>query len=106
MSEPVSRPIRTVTVEFLRKGPPHNQLLSPLTEYLGICGEAGAGSVSIPYEQATFDAILDELRYVDFDEEDQAPRQRALRTLGRDTGEILGSVPGFAGSLANHDFSE
>ena len=28
--------IRTVTVEFLRKGPAHNQLLSPLTDYIGL----------------------------------------------------------------------
>ena len=27
--------IRTVTVELLRAGPRHNQLLSPLTQYLG-----------------------------------------------------------------------
>jgi hypothetical protein len=103
MSRPDDPPIRTVTVEFLRKGPPHNQLLSPLTEYLGICGDSGAGTVRIPYEQAAFNAVLEDLRYVDFDEQDQAPRQRALRTLGRSVGEMLGSVPGFAGSLAEPD---
>ena len=42
-------PIRSVAVELIRKGPPHNRLLSPLTEYLGICGGTGAGSVSVPY---------------------------------------------------------
>lgn len=102
MADEVRR-IRTVTVEFLRKGPPHNQLLSPLTEYLGVCGDAGAGPVSVPYEQAVFNALLDEMRYVDFDEQRQAPRQRALRTLGRDIGEVLGAVPGFTGSLVEHD---
>lgn len=95
-----SPPIRTVTVEFVRKGPPHNQLLSPLTEYLGICGGSGAGSVSVPYEQAVFNVMLDDLRYVDSDEQDQAPRRRAVRRLGRDIGEMLGAVPGFTGSLA------
>src|SRR5215831_5904371 len=30
--------IRTVTVELLRAGPRHNQLVSPLTQYLGVCG--------------------------------------------------------------------
>lgn len=106
MSDSSTKSTRTVTVEFLRKGPPHNQLLSPLTEYLGICGDAGAGSVSVPYEQAAFNAILDDLRYVDLDEQDQAPRQRALRTLGRDIGEMLGSVPGFTGSLVEHGCSD
>ena len=75
MSELRTRPIHTVTVELLRKGPPHNQLLSPLTEYLGICGDAGAGPVSIPYEQAAFNAVLEDLRYVDAEEEDQGPRR-------------------------------
>ncbi len=97
----MSQSIRTVTVEILRKGPPHNQLLSPLTEYLGICGESGAGSVSIPYEQVAFNAQLAELRYPDDEEQDQAPRQRALRTLGRDLGEVLGQIPGLAGALTN-----
>ena len=106
MTDPGNQSIRTVTIEFLRKGPPHNQLLSPLTEYLGICGDAGAGAVSIPYEQAAFNALLDELRYVDFEEQDQAPRQRALRTLGRNIGEVLESVPGFTGSLVEHDCGE
>jgi len=106
MSELDHQPVRTITVELLRKGPPHNQLLSPLTEYLGICGDAGAGSVSIPYEQAAYNAVLDELRYVDFDEQDQAPRQRALRTLGRDIGEILGAVPGFSGLFSENGYRE
>src|SRR5262249_10460227 len=42
--------IRTVTVELLRAGPRHNQLVSPLTQYLGVCGNAAAGRVSLPYE--------------------------------------------------------
>lgn len=42
-------PIRAVTIELLRAGPPHNQLLSPLTQYLGICGDSQAGMISVPY---------------------------------------------------------
>ena len=55
--------IRTVTAEFLRSGPPHNQLLSPLTQYLAVCGDAGAGVVTVPYEHAAFERQLKELRY-------------------------------------------
>src|SRR5688572_33344192 len=29
--------IRRVSVEFLRPGPAHNQLLSPITQYLAVC---------------------------------------------------------------------
>jgi hypothetical protein len=42
--------IRTVTVELFRAAPRHNQLLSPLTQYLGVCGDAPAGRVTLPYE--------------------------------------------------------
>jgi hypothetical protein len=49
--------VRLVNVEFLRPGPPQNQLLSPLTQYLALCGDAGAGVV-IPYEHATFERKL------------------------------------------------
>src|SRR5215831_9843582 len=42
--------IRTVTVELLRAGPRHNQMVSPLTQYLGVCGNFAAGRVSLPYE--------------------------------------------------------
>lgn len=102
----MSNEIRTVTVEMLRKGPPHNQLLSPLTEYLGICGESEAASVTVPYEQAEFASLLAELRYVDTDEQDQAPRQKTLRTLGQKLGEMLGAIPGLAGSLTEQSSGE
>ena len=50
--------IKLVHVEFLRAGPPHNQLLSPLTEYLAISGDSGAGVVSVPYEHSAFERRL------------------------------------------------
>jgi hypothetical protein len=56
-------PIRTVTVELLRSGPSHNQLLSPLTNYLGICGDSVAGIVNLPYEHATFLRRMKAMRY-------------------------------------------
>ena len=69
MSEDVQ--IRLVNVEFLRPGPPHNQLLSPVTQYLAVCGDAGAGVVTVPYEQARFDRLLKALRYETGDPEDR-----------------------------------
>lgn len=88
--------IRTVTVEFLRAGPPHNQLLSPLTQYLAVCGDAGAGVVNVPYEQAAFERRLKELRY---ESGDPADRLAMLHDMGVDMGKILGSVPGLPGAL-------
>src|SRR5204862_3765562 len=89
--------IRTVTVEFLRAGPPHNQLLSPLTQYLAVCGDAGAGVVTVPYEHAAFERKLKELRYETGDPDD---RLAMLHDIGVDMGRILGAVPGLPGSLA------
>lgn len=88
--------IRLVHVEFLRPGPPHNQLLSPLTQYLAISGDAGAGVVTLPYEHAEFERRLKELRYETGDPSD---RQDVLHTIGVEMGKILGAVPGVAGAL-------
>src|SRR5215470_1145200 len=89
--------IKLVHVEFLRAGPPYNQLLSPLTQYLAISGDSGAGVVSVPYEHSAFERRLRELRY-----ETGAPtdRQAMLHATGVEMGRILGSVPGLPGALA------
>lgn len=92
--------IRTIEVEFLRPGPPHNQLLSPLTQYLAVCGEAGAGTVTIPFEQAAFNRRLSNLRYEMDDEAEGSARVEALRMTGNDLGRVLDAVPGLLGSLA------
>ena len=57
--------IRKVTVELLRSGASHNQLLSPLTLYLGICDEAEAGIVTLPFEHHTFLRRMSAMRYDD-----------------------------------------
>ncbi len=88
--------IRLVHVEFLRPGPPHNQLLSPLTQYLAIAGDTGAGVVTVPYEQGEFWRRLKQLRYEAGDAED---RMAMLHATGVEMGKILGSVPGLPGAL-------
>jgi hypothetical protein len=88
--------IRTVTVELLRAGPAHNQLLSPLMQYLGICGNHGAGIVTQPYEHATFLRRMKAMRY---DSGDNKERLAVLRDIGMDMANILGAVPGLPGAL-------
>ena len=88
--------IRRVTVEFLRPGPSHNQLLSPYTQYLAVCNDAGAAVVTVPYEQRVFERRLKELRY---ETGDQADRIEMLHEIGRDMGRILEAVPGFTGAV-------
>lgn len=88
--------IRQVTVEFLRPGPAHNQLLSPLTRYLVICGNSMADTVTVPYEHDRFEWRLKDLRYESGDPED---RLGLLHEIGTEMGKILGSVPGLPGAL-------
>lgn len=88
--------IRTVTTELLRNGPPHNQLLSPLTPYLGICGDSEAGMVMQPYEHAAFLRIMRSLRYDSAEERDRLP---ILREIGIALAKMLGCIPTLPGAL-------
>lgn len=92
--------IRTVTVELLRAGPAHNQLLSPLTQYLGICGDSVAGIVTLPYEHGTFLRRMDKMRYVEAgDPSDQKERLAVLRDIGMDMAKIMDAIPTLPGAL-------
>jgi hypothetical protein len=91
--------IRVVTVELLRVGPRHNQLLSPLTPYLGVCGNAAVDTVKLPYEQRDFDERLQELRYEVVAEDDPARLARALDKTGREMACILRQVQALSGAL-------
>ncbi len=94
-----SKKIRTIEAELLRPGPRHNQLLSPLTRYLGVCGDQAAGIVSVPYEHAGFLNLLDTLRYTVTDEENQGRRKQVLEQVGRELAAVLDQVPGLTGAL-------
>ncbi|MEO6662771.1 MAG: hypothetical protein ABIN96_06220, partial [Rubrivivax sp.] len=89
--------IRNVTVELLRSGPSHNQLLSPLTLYLGICDEAEAGIVTLPFEHATFLRRIGVMRYEEGKAADKLPE---LRAMGIEMAKVLGAIPRLPGSLS------
>lgn len=91
--------IHTVSLEFLRHGPAHNQLLSPLTQYLGLCGNYGASTVRVPYEHQEFLSYLKSLRYSIDEGDDVGRRQSDLNKTAEDMAEILASVPGLISSL-------
>ena len=91
--------IRTLTVELLRAGKRHNQLLSPLTQYLGVCGNAAAGTVALPYEHRDFESRLQEMSYKVTAEDDPGRGQRLLEAMGHEIAEILSAVKGVAGAL-------
>lgn len=107
--------ITTVTLELLRLGPPHNQLLSPLTRYLGVCGNHRAEEVSVPWEHRDFTAQLDTLRYTraavlrpGSPEAAAAGRDRQghLDRLGREITGVVASVEGLKNRLSEAHGSE
>ncbi|NTW76718.1 MAG: CHAT domain-containing protein, partial [Syntrophaceae bacterium] len=91
--------INKVSLEFLRHGPAHNQLLSPLTQYLGLCGNFGACTVQVTYEHQEFLSRLKSLRYNLGATDDIERRQQDLNETSEDITNILASVPGLKASL-------
>lgn len=92
--------IRFAKLELLRNGPQHNQLLSPLTPYIALCGAAAPQTVHLPYEHRQLLTRLARLRY------EQggvaiAPEQREseLRELGEAIGRVFGAIPGLQTAL-------
>ncbi len=90
--------IRHVTVELFRAGPPHNQLLSPLTQYLGACGDSPTTQVTFPYEHAAFLRRLQDLSYRT---DDDLRRVDAMNQTGRELAQILSSIHGVSGVFTN-----
>jgi hypothetical protein len=86
----------TVTLEFLRRGLAHNQLLSPVTDYLAVCGNHEAVSVQVPFEHWEF---LDRMRDMRYQTGDDQSRRRSLRTVAEDVERILRQVPGLIAEL-------
>lgn len=80
-------PLPTITLEILRDGPPHNQLVSPLTPYLAICDNRGATTLRLPFEHHEVLRGLAELR----------PRPGASAdtsdpSLAEKMGAVLGAI--------------
>ncbi len=96
--------IRVVEVELLRRGPRHNQLLSPLTDYLAVCADFPGGVVNVPYEQSEAENLLDELRYTVASTETSGRLGSVRERAGAQLAAMLESIPGLGGLLAtDHD---
>jgi hypothetical protein len=92
--------IRTLTVEFLRAGTRHNQLLSPLTPYLVVFGNSPASVVTLPYEHREMELRLQDLSYK-VEPEDRTRRQEMLDRTGQEIAAILAKVEGVSTGLAS-----
>ncbi len=88
--------MRTITLEILRHGVAHNQLLSPLTEYLVLCGNHGAEMLRVPFEH---NQLLHRLRALGY-KSDEETRHFQLT----DTARVLGGLLEWLRGL-NADFS-
>lgn len=84
---------KTISVELLRAGPPHNQLLSPLTQYLALCEGHAAETLRLPFEHHDFVLQMQSLRYQDGSDLSQHAR---FSQVARDMAEILRQIPGLA----------
>lgn len=91
--------VNKVGLELLRHGPAHNQLLSPFTQYLGLCGNFGASTVQVPYEHQQFLSRLKSLRYNMGAADDADRRQQDVNEVADDITNILAGVRGLVTSL-------
>ena len=96
--------IHGVTLELVRPGPAHNQLLSPLTPYIALCGGDSPVSVHLPFEHHQLLLRLQRLRYEAQEntpsEAQSAQRQGELLDMGRLLGGVLGSIPALLAELS------
>src|SRR3954463_15921563 len=95
--------MRTITLELLRHGPAHNQLLSPLTPYLALCENHAPVTLNVPFEHNQFLHRLSALNY-EFGDTPRADQQRQfqLGDTGRELGKLLASIPGLMAELNRH----
>jgi len=91
--------MRTITLELLRHGPPHNQLLSPLTQYLALCENHPAVTITVPFEHNQLRHRLDNLSY----KHDSSVRDFEVGDTARILGDFLSNVPGLTAELSSDD---
>jgi hypothetical protein len=90
------------TLELLRGGPPHNQLLSPITEYLALCGGAAPHTLRLPYEHGDLTTRLLLLRYgLGTAGDPQRLRLSEMSRLARELAGLLGSIPAFGAEISS-----
>lgn len=94
--------IHNIKLEFLRPGPAHNQLLSPLTPYIVLCNGEGPTTLYLPFEQDQLLRRLERLRYYSY-ETDFSKQQSdgEVQELGKVLGLILSQIPTLISSLGS-----
>jgi CHAT domain len=91
--------MRTITLELVRHGPAHNQLLSPLTQYLALCENHPAVTLQLPLEHNEMLYRLSALAY----RMGKEPREFQLRDTAQLVGELLARIPGLTADMNRRD---
>lgn len=87
--------LRTITLELLRHGADHNQLLSPLTQYLALSGNHDAETVHVEQEHMQLLRRLSDLRY----QGGRAASEASLREASAAVSRLLGSIQSLRAEL-------
>ncbi|MBC8730257.1 CHAT domain-containing protein [Paraburkholderia sp. UCT2] len=87
--------MRKITLELLRQGPSHNQLLSPLTAYIALCENHSAVTLHVPFEH---NQMLYRLRALSYQLGAEA-REFQLGDTAVVLGKLLGEIPGLTADL-------
>jgi CHAT domain len=107
MMDTPNNKIRKVKLELLRPGPAHNQLLSPLTPYIALCGEDGPVTVQMPFEHRQLLIRLRRLRYESSkDPAKDEQRQAEVRDMGEAIGRVLSQIPALLSELGEANVVE
>ena len=88
-----------IAVELLRKGPPHNQLLSRITDYIALCGNLSGELVHLPFNHLEHVISLGHLSYPGQADEDEM-RRYTLGEMASSVTSILEQIPGLAPALS------
>lgn len=96
-----STQLQTITLELLRPGPAHNQLLSPLTHYLALCDNRGAVTLNLPFEHREMLRQREALSYrVARDQ-----REAQLMQTASEVGErVLGAISTLNAAMAHSGY--
>lgn len=95
-----------VKLELVRPGPPHNQLLSPLTSYMALCGDGSPITFRIQLEHRKLLSGLERLRYLTPAREGGVAampdrvREAAVDEVGEEVAEILSQVRTLLGEVS------
>ncbi|UQD98222.1 CHAT domain-containing protein [Bradyrhizobium japonicum] len=87
--------MRTITLELVRHGPAHNQLLSPLTQYLALCENHPAVTLQLQLEHNQMLYRLSALAY----RMGKEPREFQLRDTAQLVGDLLARIPGLTADM-------